>query len=170
MDTVDVARHILSGQWYNSHCIVQTIVASGLLTEDVMVVDPHAVADRVRRATMAPPRVAICPVHRGGNHWVLYILKRQAPSGPYACHFGDSLEGQASDAELRRLLDIIRKMTGEAAAVEQEVSSLGIPRQKDWLSCGPFVTQAALNFLRQRWTPVEHIKQRHMAMVDRSSL
>jgi len=165
-------ERIVGGGEYSDESIVCCIESSGLLDEDCYLLSPLLnVSNRLKKTRIGLAPVIVAPVNRNGRHWVLYILQK-TPRGTYKWSFGDSMGGGARAAEVQRiasLLDIMTTNLSFDVPALADISILPIPRQPDIVSCGAYVTEAALRFLakrERRWPGPRELREKHARIVE----
>jgi hypothetical protein len=75
-------------------------------------------------------------------------------------------------AEVHRIVSLLDIMTTELSVdvpALADISTLPIPRQTDFVSCGAYVTEAALRFLAARerkWPGPRELREKHARIVE----
>ena len=157
-------ERILDNQWYDDASIYCTIKASDLLDDTCLFIDSLTNADHRLKKTVRSPLLVIAPVNRNNNHWVLYILQRETVEEPFTWMFGDSIGFQPAAKETNRITRLLDSMTTDLSHQEpnlHQIISMDVPRQQDLTSCGAYVTEAILRFLRNRWPSASALREKH---------
>lgn len=163
---------VTNNTFYSDESIECVVNSSGLMQADCMFMD--SLWDPARKGTFrkarSHPLVIFAPTNRSRElHWVLYILERDRLGVPFRWSFGDSLGGRSRRDEVDRIIRLYELTTNDLTLErpsEINIKSMDIPRQNDLVSCGAYVTEAILRYLRNRgWPSPKDMRIQHADIV-----